>query len=247
MRFLSSISTNARRRAVVGTVALAAVGSLLGSPATAAKKVAKPKVPVVGGTCSPLGAHAAGTSLDCVKNGSKLQWQPKGSKLNPFKIGETFEWTQSSNMNNPGALISTRRISVVEYLPDASGWVSGHTEDRQEDIFAAANGVAVRGVKVNYTLVSATDESSRNLGSLTTFWLGDDRDAGCCTDGVINWGGTPKDAVDAYLRLDDGASRTGIMVFARRDEQLGAKPLMRLAWMDVRTANQSYVYFAMKA
>lgn len=181
----------------------------------------------------------------CVSVGSRLQWQPKGSKLNPFRVGETFEWTQSSNGTNPGALMSTRRLSVVEYLPDASAWVSDHTSNRQEDIFAKANGRSVRGVKVTYTLVSATDASSRALGSLTTFWLGDDRDAGCCTDGVINWTGTPDDAVDAYVSLDDGASRTGIMVFARTNEQLGAKPLMRLAWNDVRTTRQSYVFFAL--
>lgn len=219
---------------------------LLASPsATAAKKVVKSKVPAAGGPCAPVGARASGSALMCVSVGSRLQWQPKGSKLNPFRVGETFEWTQSSNGTNPGALMSTRRLSVVEYLPDASAWVSDHTSNRQEDIFAKANGRSVRGVKVTYTLVSATDASSRALGSLTTFWLGDDRDAGCCTDGVINWTGTPDDAVDAYVSLDDGASRTGIMVFARTNEQLGAKPLMRLAWNDVRTTRQSYVFFAL--
>ena len=216
--------------------------------ASAAKKVTsrtKSKAPAVGVACTAAGARAAGTALDCVRVGSKLQWQPKGSKANPFDLGESVDWTQSSNMNRTGALVSARSMSVIEYLPDASQWVSSHTADRQEDIFAKANGVSVRGVKVNYTLLSATDASSRNLGSLTSFWIGDDRDAGCCTDGSLTWGKTPADAVDASLSLSDGESRTGIMVFARTDEQLGTKPLMRMAWLDARTGNQSYVYFAL--
>ena len=232
------------RTATLAVSVLAAV-LLASAPAMAAKKTVKAKRPTLGGVCSPLGATVTGTALTCVRVGAKLQWQSKGSKLNPYRFGENFEWTQSSNGTNPGALISTRRLTVVEYLPDASGWVSEHTSNQQEDIFAKAVGRAVRGVKVTYTLVSATDDTSRNLGSLTTFWLGDDRDAGCCTDGLINWGGTPDDAVDAYLSLGDGATRTGIMVFARTNEQLGAKPLMRLAWTDVRTTRQSYVYFAL--
>ncbi len=241
-------SMNALHRRTTTFAVVFFAAALLGSPsAMAAKKVVKPRLPAAGGVCSPVGARASGTALTCVRVGAKLQWQPKGSKLNPYQLGENFEWTQSTNGTNPGALISVRRLAVIEYLPDASGWVSAHTSNQEEDIFAKANGRTVRGVKVIYTLVSATDASSRALGSLSTFWLGDDRDAGCCTDGVINWTGTPDDAVDAYLSLDDGATRTGIMVFARADEQLGAKPLLRLAWDDVRTTRQSYVYFALTA
>jgi hypothetical protein len=212
--------------------------------ADAAKKpvTTKPRA-VAGGSCSPLGAHAAGTSLDCVKVGTKLQWQPKGSKANPYLVGETFEWTQSSNRRNAGALISTRRMTVVEYLPDASSWVSSWPDNQPEDIFDAAKGVAVRGVRLTYTLVSATDASSRNLGSLSTLWLGDDRDAGCCNQGLLNWGGPPPDAIDAYTRLDDGTSLTGVAVFARTNEQLTGRILLRLAWLDADTGANRMVYF----
>ena len=55
----------------------------------------------------------------CVRVGAKLQSQPNGSKLNPYQFGENFEWTQSTNGSNPGALMSVRttRQSYV-YFPD---------------------------------------------------------------------------------------------------------------------------------
>ena len=231
-----------RRSLVAATLT---VFALTGSVTGAAAKTAKPKAkkPVAGQACSPIGAHAAGTNLDCVAVGSKKQWQPKGSKLNPYRLGETFTWTQSSNGSNPGALISTRRLVVSEFLLDASGWVSGWSDNQPDDIFTAANGVQVRGVRATYTLVSATDASSRNLGSLTTMWLGDDRDAGCCTQGLLQWGFPPSEAIDAYTRLEDGQSVTGMMLFAQTTEKLGKRPLMRLAWLDVTSQKNQSVFF----
>ncbi len=212
--------------------------------AAAKKTTTKPRGPVAGGVCSPLGTRAPGVSLDCVKVGSKLQWQPRGTKVNPFRVGDTFSWTQSSNQRNPGALVSARTITVTEYLPDASGWVSQWADNQPKDIFDAANGLSVRGVRVNYTLVDATDESSRNFGSLTTLWLGDDRNAGCCTQGTLQWGSNPPgEAIDAFTRLANGQSRAGVIVFARADEVLGPRPLLRLSWTNADTGNNSAVYF----
>jgi hypothetical protein len=241
-----------RRVPLFATAAVALLGligaqTLLASPTASAvtkkKAPAKAKPAVAGGTCSPVGARAPGTSLDCVKVGTKLQWQPKGSKLNPYLVGESFAWTQSSNLQNPGALISSRTISVVEYLPDASGWVSMWPDNQPQDIFNAAKGDAVRGVRVKYKLVSATDVSSRNLGSLTTLWLGDDRTAGCCTQGTLQWGVRPAEAIDAYTSLADGEEQTGMIIFARPDEALGSRPLMRLSWNDVGTGRIAAVFF----
>ncbi len=239
------------RRPLARLSALAAVilalSTLAGSAADAAtkkKNTPKPKGPVAGGVCSPLGARVASLNLDCVKAGTKLQWQPRGAKVNPFRVGDTFAWTQSSNQRNPGALISTRTITVSEYLPDASGWVSQWADNQPRDIFDAAKGVTVRGVRVNYTLVDASDESSRNFGSLTTLWLGDDRDAGCCAQGILQWGANPPaEAIDAYTRLPNGQSRNGVIVFARPDEALASRPLLRLSWNNADTGNNSAAYF----
>jgi hypothetical protein len=231
------------KRLIIAAAAFVIVSAhpALTQTAAAAKKTTKPKIGP-GLVCKPLGAHAAGTSLDCVRNGSKLQWQPKGSKLNPYRVGETFEWTQSSDLNNPGALISTCRLTVSEFLPDASGWISGFPDNQPQDVFNAANGARVRGIRMTYTLVSATDASSRNFGSLTTLWLGDDRAAGCCTQGTLQWGNPPLEAIDAYTRLDDGQSRTGVAVFAVAEEALGKRPLLRVAWLDVRSGRNEAVF-----
>lgn len=241
----------ATRRSLARLSALVALmlttSTLAGSAADAAtkkKNTSKPKGPVAGGVCSPLGARAASLNLDCVKVSKKLQWQPRGTKVNPFRVGHTFAWTQSSNQRNPGALISARTITVTEYLPDASDWVSQWADSQPKDIFDAAKGVTVRGVRVNYTLVDATDESSRNFGSLTTLWLGDDRDAGCCTQGILQWGANPPaEAIDAFTRLPNGQSRNGVIVFARPDEALGPRPLLRLSWSNADTGKITAVYF----
>ena len=225
-------------------LALSTVAGSAADAATKKKNTPKPKGPVAGAVCSPLGARAASLNLDCVKVGTKLQWQPRGTKVNPFRVGDTFAWAQSSNQRNPGALISARTITVTEYLPDASGWVSQWADSQPKDIFDAAKGLAVRGVRVSYTLVDATDESSRNFGSLTTLWLGDDRDAGCCTQGILQWGSNPPaEAIDAYTRLSNGQSRNGVIVFARTDEALGSRPLLRLSWSNADTGKNSAVYF----
>jgi hypothetical protein len=231
--------------AVAGAIlAASSMAPTVADAATKKKSTPKPKGPVAGGSCSPLEARAASLNLDCVKVGTKLQWQPRGTKVNPFRMGDTFGWTQSSNQRNPGALISARTITVTEYLPDASGWVSQWADSQPKDIFDAAKGVTVRGVRVNYTLVDATDESSRNFGSLTTLWLGDDRDAGCCTQGILQWGANPPaEAIDAFTRLPNGQSKSGTVVFARPDEALGPRPLLRLSWNNANSGNISAVYF----
>lgn len=231
----------------VGAVVLS-VSALGAAPAMAAKRPPPRKrilKVAAGNACAPLGARAPGTSFDCVSVGAKTQWQPKGSKLDPYRPGEVFEWTQSTNKNAPGADIATKRIVVKEYLPDATSWVNSFPENTPEDIFAAAGGAPLRGVRVDYTLVTATDASSRNLGSLSWFWLGNDADAGCCNEGLLKWGDRPNGNIDPYSSLDDGTTQTGLMLFARTDAQLGPKPLMRLGWDDIRNNQDSYVYFAM--
>ena len=229
----------------VATRVALACGLAFASPSMAATRARRVVKPVAGTACSPGGARAPGsTSLDCVRVGSKLVWEPKGSKLNPFRFGEVFEWTQAIGKET-NADSSTRRIIVRGYLADASAWVNNYPDNHPQDIFDAANGVTIRGVQVDYTLVNATNGSQRDLGSLSEFWLGDDRDAGCCGSGLLKWADPPAEGFDPQTSLDDGTTQTGVLLFARTDVQIGTKPLMRLGWSDVRTGSYSYVYFAM--
>jgi hypothetical protein len=83
-----------RRTLSVGAaVAIALVAS--GVPAAqAAKKSTSKKAkaaanatPAAGKSCPTINANASG--LDCVRVGAALQWQPRGIKVNPFRVGDT--------------------------------------------------------------------------------------------------------------------------------------------------------------
>ena len=77
----------------VALAIIALSGGLATQVSGAAKKPAKkkPVTAVAGKTCTPKGARAPGTNLDCVAVGKALQWQPKGSRANPLAIGEAGE------------------------------------------------------------------------------------------------------------------------------------------------------------
>lgn len=45
--------------------------------------------PAEGVACETLGAHAEGTALDCVTTPTGQTWRTKGTRLNPYRIGET--------------------------------------------------------------------------------------------------------------------------------------------------------------
>jgi hypothetical protein len=85
-------------------VRLVAIGALVALASTARVEAAFPgkaKKPTTskksaiaaGKPCSLLGATAAGTNLDCVKIGKALQWQPRGSRINPFHLNDVAEYS----------------------------------------------------------------------------------------------------------------------------------------------------------
>ena len=98
--------THSIHRGAVRTFALAigtlVAGVLVGAPGahagvvTAAKKtrktVAKVVIPKPGTLCPTRAATFPGTSLDCVDVPARgLQWQYRGTLLNPFRLGEPAE------------------------------------------------------------------------------------------------------------------------------------------------------------
>lgn len=110
---------NASTRAVRGCLSVMA-SALVGlcvtaGPAHSAPK--KVKAPAAGVSCSPLQAvskNARGARFDCVKNRTKAQWQPRGSRLNPLG------W-------NEAAIITTEyaswQITVTSVTPDVTARV----------------------------------------------------------------------------------------------------------------------------
>ncbi len=99
---------------------LALAGGLVTPVGAAAKKPAKkkPVTAVAGKTCTPKGARAPGTNLDCVAVGKVLQWQPKGSRANPLDIGEAGE---IQIYDTPP---SRYRFTVLSAKPDATADVT---------------------------------------------------------------------------------------------------------------------------
>lgn len=73
----------ARKVAAAVLVCLSGTMMIGGSPAIAAT------TPAEGGGCETLGSRAPGTSLDCVATPGGQTWRTKGTRLNPFRIGET--------------------------------------------------------------------------------------------------------------------------------------------------------------
>lgn len=60
---------------------------------TPATKAAAKTAPAAGKVCTPAGAQAAGTNLDCVAVGKALQWQPRGTRVNPYRLNDVADYT----------------------------------------------------------------------------------------------------------------------------------------------------------
>lgn len=116
---------NSRVVAAVACGLLVAVAFAGVSPASAATKkkvVKKPVGPRAGGVCTVLNQNAPGTSLDCVRVGNALQWQPRGTKINPFRIGDVGSFSDAKPL--PYRLrvtVEAKQIDPSEIKPEQAG------------------------------------------------------------------------------------------------------------------------------
>lgn len=79
-------TANQARRTCAITLAALSLFAVTGTgPANAAE------APAVGVVCDTLGARAEGTALDCVTTGGSNTWQLKGTRPNPYRIGEVAQ------------------------------------------------------------------------------------------------------------------------------------------------------------
>ena len=65
----------------------------------ATKKTAKVSI-AAGKPCPTLDQSAPGTGLDCVLVGKALQWQPRGTKVNPFRVGDVGAFATKARVIN---------------------------------------------------------------------------------------------------------------------------------------------------
>jgi hypothetical protein len=110
-----SSKSNARR--IAATLAAVAVGAtiLVGGGHASAQVT-----PAEGVVCETLGAHAEGTALDCVTTPTGQTWRTKGTRLNPYRIGETATIQRYVG----AAWVNSYTIKVTEGNPDATSEVT---------------------------------------------------------------------------------------------------------------------------
>lgn len=124
---LGTPESTARR--IAGLVALSIVVSIAASSVVMNAASAATPTPAEGIACETLGAHADGTSLDCVTTPGGQTWRIKGTRLNPYRIGETAtidryvgtKWIPSYTVKvtggNPDA---TADVTLKKYTPPAT-------------------------------------------------------------------------------------------------------------------------------
>lgn len=104
-------------RRIAALAALTVGGTILAGVGTANAQVVTPAEGVV---CETLGAHAEGTALDCVTTPTGQTWRTKGTRLNPYRIGET-----ATIQRYVGASwVSSYAIKTTNGNPDATAEVT---------------------------------------------------------------------------------------------------------------------------
>ncbi len=81
---------------------------------------AAPLTPAEGVACETLGAHADGTALDCVTTPAGQTWRTKGTRLNPYRIGETATIQRYVG----AAWVNSYSIKITGGNPDATADVT---------------------------------------------------------------------------------------------------------------------------
>jgi hypothetical protein len=135
-----SSKSNVRRIAAT-LVALSVGGTILVGGGHASAQV----TPAEGVVCETLGAHADGTALDCVTTPTGQTWRTKGTRLNPYRIGETATIQTFS-----GAVwVNSYSIKVTGGKPDATADVTFVPVNKPLAIPAGSRATSA-GVVINF-------------------------------------------------------------------------------------------------
>lgn len=130
----TTIAAYARRSIAITLGAL----SLLAVVGTGMANAANP--PVVGGACETLGAHADGTALDCVTTGASQTWQIKGTRPNPYRIGEVAQ---------------LQRFVGAKYIPGYAVKVTSGNPDASADVTVSAGAIKKNVIPAGWKPVTA--------------------------------------------------------------------------------------------
>jgi hypothetical protein len=131
---LRTTATHVRRTIAVSLGAL----SLVVAAGTGVARAAES--PVVGGACETLGAHADGTALDCVTTGATQTWQIKGTRPNPYRIGEVAQ---------------LQRYVGAKYIPGYAVKLTSGNPDASADVTISAGAIKKNVVPAGWKPVTA--------------------------------------------------------------------------------------------
>ena len=159
--------------------------SLIGGPASGATKkkakaVVKATVPAAGKACSPIGAAAAGTNLDCVTVGKALQWQPRGSRVNPFHLNDGAEYVAYEGNRYRLKIASLTVLTPADIKPGGQGKYpipTGMTPVRVDAELTYLGPKDSNNLPASITYLVLVDASGRKFDT----YAGDDKSGGECS------------------------------------------------------------------
>ncbi len=139
MRLIASLNKPSfgRRATTLALAGLGLVGgSLFGSVQAAT-------TPFVGRPCETLGEHAESTALDCVVSPGGQTWEIKGTRLNPYKLGEVWQ---------------AQRYVGAKWIPGYAIKVTAGNADASADVTLSAGAIKKKVVPAGWKPVTAAVE-----------------------------------------------------------------------------------------
>jgi hypothetical protein len=159
---------NSSRRIVLSSatsVLIAFTGFGFGNQATAASMAKKKKsAPVASKTliaagkpCPTIGASGGATApgLDCVRVGTALQWQPRGSRFNPFHLNEPAEYNSYEQDRYRFVATGTSMLTAADI---------GAPDPNRKQIPAGSGPIRI-GASLTYLGPRPTADPAANLSS----------------------------------------------------------------------------------
>lgn len=122
------MSLSNERRRIIRSVAVAVALVLGAAPGVgaAAKTKKKPpatKAPAIapGKPCTAVGTTNAPTGLDCVQVGAAKLWEPRGVKVNPFRLNDVGRYTAYEGNQYSLKITGITTLAPADIVPGGSG------------------------------------------------------------------------------------------------------------------------------
>jgi hypothetical protein len=219
-------------RRTITSVAVAAVIVLTATPGVNATTKTKKKVPTTkapaiapGKPCSSVGTTNAPTGLDCVQVGGAKLWEPRGIKVNPFRLNDNAKYTAYEGNQYSLKITGITTLTPADINPGGTGKYA-----------MPAGAVPVRvGAELTYLGPKDTNDLPASITDLVLVdasgkkydtYAGDDVAGGgeCSQFGDVAGNGT--------RTLSKGAPLTTGLCVVLPATSVGPKLLVNLNWLE---------------